>query len=96
MTAVPADVPPDDATPAVADGYRDPGLSAREEEVLVAWVHCDTKTEVSERLFIALGTVNTYLSRIRKKYTAVDRAANSKAGLVARALQDGLVRLDDL
>ncbi len=95
MTAVPSDEFPDhDATP---DGrYRDPGLSPREEQVLIAWMNCDTKTEVSRTLFIALGTVNTHLSRVRKKYDAVERPATTKATLVARALQDGLVQLDDL
>ncbi|MFC9435814.1 response regulator transcription factor [Nocardia sp. NPDC057030] len=76
--------------------WRDPHLSARELEVLVAWVRCDSKTQVGKQLYLSIGTVNTHITRIRGKYAAVGRAANTKAALVARALQDGLVELDDL
>lgn len=76
--------------------FADPGLTAREIAVLDAWLRCDSKQEVCAVLHIALGTVNTHLSRIRAKYAGVGRAAPTKASLVARALQDGLVALDDL
>ncbi|MEV6559903.1 helix-turn-helix transcriptional regulator [Nocardia sp. NPDC051756] len=76
--------------------WRDPHLSARELEVLVAWVKCDSKTQVGKQLYLSIGTVNTHITRIRGKYAAVDRAANTKAALVARALQDGLIELDEL
>lgn len=74
----------------------DPGLSAREVEVLIAWITADTKSAVSEALFIAPGTVNTHLSRIRLKYHQAGRAAPTKAALLARAVQDGLIGLDEL
>ncbi|MDV8020173.1 LuxR C-terminal-related transcriptional regulator [Rhodococcus sp. IEGM 1330] len=74
----------------------DPGLTTREIAVLGAWLRCDSKQEVCAVLHIALGTVNTHLTRIRAKYATVGRAAPTKASLVARALQDGLVTLDDL
>ncbi|MGN2641191.1 response regulator transcription factor [Nocardia takedensis] len=73
-----------------------PSLSPREIDVLLAWLHCDSKAEVGKRLFISLGTVNTHLSRIRDKYAAVGRPAPTKAALVARALQDELIHIDDL
>ncbi|MBD8505210.1 LuxR family transcriptional regulator [Hoyosella sp. G463] len=73
-----------------------PGLSQREEEVLVAWIKADTKEEVSRELKVAIGTINTYLARIRAKYAAVGRPASTKAALVARVLQDGIIDLDDL
>lgn len=76
--------------------FADPGLTAREIAVLGAWLRCDSKQEVCAVLHIALGTVNTHLTRIRAKYSTVGRAAPTKASLVARALQDGLVTLDDL
>ncbi|OZD01401.1 LuxR family transcriptional regulator [Rhodococcus sp. 06-235-1A] len=82
-------------TPSVTT-FADPGLTAREIAVLGAWLRCDSKQEVCAVLHIALGTVNTHLSRIRVKYAGVGRAAPTKASLVARALQDGLVALDDL
>ncbi len=74
----------------------DPGLSAREVEVLISWITNDTKSEVSRELFIAAGTVNTHLSRIRSKYHHAGRPASTKATLLARAIQDGLIGLDDL
>ncbi|WP_230591064.1 helix-turn-helix transcriptional regulator [Rhodococcoides fascians] len=74
----------------------DPNLSDREREVLLAWFESDSKTDVSRQLFLSLGTVNTHLARIREKYARVGRPAPTKAALVARALQDGLVSLSDL
>ena len=82
--------------PRPAPGYAVPGLTERETAVLKVWLDCDSKLEVAARLDIALGTVNTYLTRIRNKYSRVDRAAPTKAALVVRALQDGIVALDDL
>nr|WP_314145560.1 LuxR C-terminal-related transcriptional regulator [uncultured Rhodococcus sp.] len=76
--------------------YASPGLTEREVVVLKVWLGCDSKVEVGARLHIALGTVNTHLTRIRDKYSRVGRAAPTKAALVARALQDGIVKLDDL
>ncbi|MEU6829067.1 LuxR C-terminal-related transcriptional regulator [Nocardia beijingensis] len=73
-----------------------PALSSREIEVLLAWIASDSKVEVGQRLFISLGTVNTHLTRIRDKYAAVGRPAPTKAALVARALQDALIDIDDL
>lgn len=74
----------------------DPGLSIREREVLRAWVLLDSKEEVGQKLFIAESTVNTHIARIRTKYEAVGRPATTKAALLARALQDGIVELDQL
>ena len=73
-----------------------PALSARETEVLVEWFQSESKEFVAQRLGISLSTVNTHLEHIRVKYAASGRAAPTKAALVARAIQDGLVRLDDL
>lgn len=73
-----------------------PSLSKREEEVLLAWIKADTKDEVSGELNVAIGTINTYLARVRAKYAAVGRPASTKAALLARVLQDGMIDLDDL
>lgn len=73
-----------------------PALSAREREVLLAWLRSDSKSRVAQELVLSLGTVNTHLTRIRAKYAEVNRPASSKAALVARALQDGLVTVDEL
>ncbi|MBT9293382.1 LuxR family transcriptional regulator [Rhodococcus sp. GOMB7] len=74
----------------------DPGLSSREKEVLLAWIQCASKSVVSRRLFIAPGTVNTHLTRIRCKYDEVGRTASTKSALLVRALQDGLIAIDEL
>ena len=69
--------------------------SAREVEVLVAWLHSESKEEAARRLYLGATTVNTHISRIRAKYTAVGRPAPSKAALFVRAIQDGYVDLAD-
>ncbi|MBF6548841.1 DNA-binding response regulator [Nocardia brasiliensis] len=71
-------------------------MNAREREVLLTWIRADSKTLAAQRLYLSLGTVNTHITRIRAKYAAVGRTANTKAALVTRALQDGLLSIDDL
>jgi len=73
-----------------------PQLSLREEDVLIEWFQSESKELVAQRLGITVRTVNTYLDRVRIKYANVGRPARTKASLVARALQDGLVDVDDL
>lgn len=71
-------------------------LSAREREILVAWLKTDSKTAVGQELFLTASTVRTYLQRIREKYARVGRPARTKAALAARAIQDGYIGLDEL
>lgn len=73
-----------------------PALSAREAEVLVEWFQSESKDFVARRLGIAVSTVNSHLERIRIKYALIGREAPTKAALVARAIQDGLIGVDDL
>lgn len=73
-----------------------PVLSERERDVLTAWFESDSKRLVAERLHLSPKTVETYISRVRIKYANAGRPAPSKAALVARALQDGLVTLEEL
>ncbi|WP_255327770.1 hypothetical protein [Nocardia sp. 348MFTsu5.1] len=40
--------------------------------------------------------MNTHVARIRDKYDAVGRPAASKSTLLARALQDGLITVEEL
>lgn len=78
---------------------RDPGrpeLSDRERAVLLAWFESDSKQLVAHRLHLSVKTVETYIGRVRIKYASAGRPAGSKAALVARALQDGLLGLDEL
>lgn len=78
------------------DLLRRPRLSPREREVLLAWLRRDTKIQVCRDLIIHPGTLNTHLDRIRDKYAAVGRPARTKAALLARALQDRLLTLEEL
>ncbi|WP_435598490.1 response regulator [Streptomyces anulatus] len=73
-----------------------PKLSARETEVLVEWFQSESKDFVGQRLGISPRTVSTHLEHIRVKYAMSGRDAPTKAALLARAIQDGLVQLDDL
>ena len=73
-----------------------PVLSDREREVLLAWFESDSKNLVAARFGLSVKTIDTYIARVRIKYADVGRPASTKAALVARALQDGLVDLSDL
>jgi DNA-binding NarL/FixJ family response regulator len=71
-------------------------LAPREREVLIAWFGTESKDLVAQQLQIAPTTVRTHLQRVRAKYAAVGRPATTKAALVARAIQDGIVNVDDI
>lgn len=73
-----------------------PRLTPREREVLLLWFQCGSKDMVARKLGLSARTVAGYVDRVRIKYANAGRAAPTKAALVARAVQDGLVRLDDL
>jgi DNA-binding NarL/FixJ family response regulator len=73
-----------------------PALSDREREVLLAWFESDSKNLVAARFGLSAKTIDTYIARVRIKYAEVGRPASTKAALVARALQDGLVDLAEL
>lgn len=80
----------------VAPKMPQPTLTDREVEVLRTWLMLDSKPAVAQALFISLGTVNTHLTRIRAKYADLGRPASTKAALVARAIQDDIVDIDEL
>ncbi|MGE2729889.1 DNA-binding response regulator [Mycolicibacterium vaccae] len=71
-------------------------LSEREKQVLVAWFQTESKELVGKRLFIAPTTVRTHLQRARAKYAGVGRPAPTKSALLARAIEDGILSLNDL
>jgi DNA-binding CsgD family transcriptional regulator len=73
-----------------------PSLTSREMEILIAWFQTESKDLVAQKLFISPSTVRTHLQRIRAKYAAVGRQAQTKSALVARAIQDGIIAVDDL
>lgn len=71
-------------------------LSEREKEVLIAWFQTENKDLVGKRLYIAPTTVRTHLQRARAKYAAVGRPAPTKSALLARAVEDGILSLNEL
>jgi DNA-binding NarL/FixJ family response regulator len=73
-----------------------PHLTPREVDVLVNWFASESKDMVARKLNLSVSSVNTYINRVRIKYANAGREAPTKAALVARAIQDGLVQLDEL
>lgn len=73
-----------------------PKLTAREIDVLVNWFACESKNMVARKLGLSVRTVSSYIDRVRIRYANAGRPASTKAALVARAIQDGLVRLEEL
>lgn len=71
-------------------------LSLREKEVLIAWFQTESKELVGQRLYISPTTVRTHLQRARAKYANIGRPAPTKSALLARAIEDGLLSLNDL
>jgi DNA-binding NarL/FixJ family response regulator len=73
-----------------------PRLTPREIDVLVNWFSCESKEMVGRKLGLSPRTVGSHIDRVRIKYANAGREAPTKAALVARAVQDGLVRVEDL
>ncbi|MCT2586732.1 DNA-binding response regulator [Actinophytocola gossypii] len=73
-----------------------PRLTPRETDVLVNWFACESKEMVARKLGLSVRTVNSYIDRVRVRYANAGRPASTKAALVARAVQDGLIGLDEL
>ena len=71
-------------------------LSDREKQVLRGWLRSDNKEEVARALQIAPTTVRTHVQRVRSKYASAGRPAPTKATLLARAIEDGIVGISDL
>lgn len=81
---------------AADDSAGRPRLAPMEIEALRAWFASSSKGMAAAVLGISPRTVDTYIERVRVKYAAVGREAPTKSALVARALEDGLVTLEEL
>lgn len=46
-------------------------------------------------MFVTESTLSKHIERVRRKYDALGRPAPTKAAMLVRAIQDGLVGLDD-
>jgi len=73
-----------------------PQLSEKERTALLLWFQSMSKESVARRMGISEATVRQYINRARVKYAKSGRPAPTKAALLARAIEDGLVRLEDL
>ncbi len=73
-----------------------PTLSDQEREALLLWFQSMSKASVARRMRISEHTVKQYVDRARIKYAKAGRPAASKAALLARAIEDGLVRPDEI
>ncbi|MFF4894001.1 response regulator transcription factor [Micromonospora chersina] len=90
-------VPPALAGAIVGDPRPDrPTLSDKEREALLLWFQSMSKASVARRMRISEHTVKQYVDRARIKYTRAGRPAATKAALLARAIEDGLVRPEDI
>ena len=69
-----------------------PALSAQERRALLLWFQGMSKASVGLRMAITENTVRQYIDRARMKYAATGRPAPTKDALLARAIEDGLVR----
>jgi two-component system, NarL family, nitrate/nitrite response regulator NarL len=68
-----------------------PRLSPQERTSLLWWFQSMSKASVARRMGVSVHTVDMYIKRARVKYAQVGRAAPTKADMLARAIEDGLV-----
>ncbi len=69
-----------------------PALSEQERQALLLWFQGMSKASVARRMAISENTVRQYISRARAKYAATGRTAPSKDALLARAIEDGVIK----
>jgi two-component system, NarL family, nitrate/nitrite response regulator NarL len=73
-----------------------PALSGKERQALLLWFQGMSKGSVARRMSISENTVRQYIDRARVKYATVGRPAHTKDALLARAIEDGLIRPDEV
>jgi DNA-binding NarL/FixJ family response regulator len=69
-----------------------PALSDQERQALLLWFQGMSKESVGRRMSISENTVRQYITRARAKYAATGRPAPSKDALLARAIEDGVIK----
>jgi DNA-binding NarL/FixJ family response regulator len=69
-----------------------PALSEQERQALLLWFQGMSKASVGRRMSISENTVRQYITRARAKYAATGRTAQSKDALLARAIEDGVIK----
>ncbi len=73
-----------------------PALSQQERQALLLWFQGMSKASVGRRMSISENTVRQYISRARAKYAATGRTAASKDALLARAIEDGVIKATEI
>jgi two-component system, NarL family, nitrate/nitrite response regulator NarL len=73
-----------------------PVLSEQERQALLLWFQGMSKASVGRRMLISENTVRQYISRARAKYAATGRTAPSKDALLARAIEDGVIKPSEI
>jgi two-component system nitrate/nitrite response regulator NarL len=73
-----------------------PTLSHQERQALLLWFQGMSKASVGRRMSVSENTVRQYISRARAKYAATGRTAPSKDALLARAIEDGVIKPDEI
>jgi DNA-binding CsgD family transcriptional regulator len=73
-----------------------PALSQQEQQALLLWFQGMSKASVGRRMSISENTVRQYINRARAKYAATGRTAPSKDALLARAIEDGVIRAGEI
>lgn len=77
-------------------GGGSPKLSAQERTALLWWFQSMSKSSVARRMGVSVHTVDVYIRRARVKYAQVGRSAPTKADMLARAIEDGLIKPDEV
>jgi two-component system, NarL family, nitrate/nitrite response regulator NarL len=77
-------------------GSARPALSQQERQALLLWFQGMSKASVGLRMSISENTVRQYISRARAKYAATGRTAPSKDALLVRAIEDGVIKPDEI
>ncbi|WP_239151851.1 response regulator transcription factor [Virgisporangium aurantiacum] len=73
-----------------------PDLSKQERTALRLWFEGMSKASVAMRMNISVHTANQYINRARIKYSKAGRPGHTKAALLARAIEDGLIRPEEV
>ncbi|WP_323374113.1 response regulator transcription factor [Plantactinospora alkalitolerans] len=81
---------------AADDDPNRPQLPPREIDALRAWCGSRSKSMAARSLGISVSTLETYIERARVRYASAGRPAPTKAALMARAIEDGLMGIEDL
>lgn len=72
-----------------------PQLGDREREAILNWLRHDSKKAAAREMYVTESTLSKHIERVRRKYDALGRPAPTKAAMLVRAIQDGLIRLDE-